>query len=225
MHRRIRGGKAGVFRSDLRDDGPVAVVVTATDGGEETIADYAGDRQGDALRFGGLQDEANIFEAECDDETGRLKFSFEDQTAVGFVDGSVEERAGEKVQERCGIYAGLARERDGFAERFENGGDHEIAGELDDVGLGGFVADDEKLGTEGFEERLAAVHGGFFTGGDDGEFGGFGGVWTAEHGSGDERLADTGVGVGEFVSERDADGAAGDVNAPAGERGENAVSG
>ena len=98
-----------------------------------------------------------------------------------------------------------------FAQRVNHGADEKVAAQLDGVGLAGFGADHGDAAREGLEQGARFGDGLVGAGRNDPEAAFFGDVGPAKDGSGHEIAAAAGVLGGEALRERDADGAAGDV--------------
>src|SRR6202050_1876117 len=76
---RFGGGQAGIFGGDPAEYRPIAVLVATGNGGDETVANHAGHRHRDTLRFGCLEHQANILQAERDCEPRRFVLPFYDE--------------------------------------------------------------------------------------------------------------------------------------------------
>ena len=56
-------GLAGIFRSHLRDGGPIEFLAATREQSQETVTDQAGQREWNAQGFSRSQGEANIFQS------------------------------------------------------------------------------------------------------------------------------------------------------------------
>jgi hypothetical protein len=128
-----RTGYPGIARRQAADRGPIKVVAVAREQGQEAITQEARERHRDAQIIGRGEHESDVLVSEGGGEPRRLKLSFRNQLAVDLVDGSSKKGCSQHLDIVVAIDAMFAHERDGFAERFNGGGNEEISAELDEA--------------------------------------------------------------------------------------------
>jgi len=101
---------------DAADGGPIQIAFAACHGGQEAAARHARERHRNHGRFGGLLHGAQILEAEWQLKTRGLELFFCDCRTVTCIQRRIKKRRMDQSE--------------GFAQRFERGGDQEIAGKL-----------------------------------------------------------------------------------------------
>src|ERR1700733_5397039 len=102
---RVSVYKAGIFRGELGQGGPIAIAMTLCDGGEEMIVNLARQRQRHGKCLGGRQRQAVVLEAQRHLEAGGLELLVGDDPAIGLVDRRSEQTAGQDVEELVRIDA------------------------------------------------------------------------------------------------------------------------
>ena len=119
---------------------------------------------GTLLVAGGFEHERHVLQPERQPKPGGMVALVRDQTSICLVDRRGEKRRGEHVDERVRIDAALTRERERFAEAFDDRRDQEISRQLHDVGMLGLLAEAKRPLPDGVENRLQAVERGPGTG-------------------------------------------------------------
>ncbi|ENN87356.1 hypothetical protein RHSP_26704 [Rhizobium freirei PRF 81] len=201
-----------ILRRQRSDSRPVQLLAAMRKQGQEPITQQARKRQRHIKRLASSQCQPNVLLSQRRRKTGRLELAVCDQPAIGLIDGRVEQRRGQEIEIGVPVDTALLDERHGLAERLDDGGDEEIAAELDEIGGLWFFAEYEGTLTDSLEERRDRLDGIRRTCCGNEELCRGSGFRTTEDGCRHEALACRGVLFGEPLGHRHADRACGDMN-------------
>jgi len=171
-------------------------------------------RHGRGALLRGLQHQPHILEPQPQGEAGRLECFVGDDFAVIGVHRGGEQRV-HRFQEQVRIDPGFAQRGIRFGKSLQHAGDHEIAAQLDGVGLPWLAAGDERLAADGVEQRPRAVQNFGRAGRHHHQLFGFGRIRPSENRRAGESLLARAMSLGQPPRQCRADGAVGDVHGAA----------